>query len=93
MNVPACLICKDDGWVCENHPKQAYGDGTECCGSPGMHCICAGDSLRHVVHDLIEMFGTVDSRGNRPEAVELGQRAKRIIEDEKMRFDYSRDRR
>lgn len=34
-----CEVCKDQGWVCENHPKNAW-NGKRCCGGAGMPCEC-----------------------------------------------------
>lgn len=37
----SCLICKDEGWVCENHPEIAWNGGEqECCGGAGSPCKC-----------------------------------------------------
>ena len=36
-----CEICKDDEWVCENHPNVAWEYGDSCCGGAGMPCICS----------------------------------------------------
>lgn len=35
-----CDICHDEGWVCEEHYLEAWGDGLNCCGAPGMPCKC-----------------------------------------------------
>lgn len=36
-----CRICKGQGWVCENHPGNAWmGGDQECCGGAGMPCSC-----------------------------------------------------
>lgn len=42
-----CLICKDEGWVCENHPNSAWNEGKGHwvfnigeCGGAGMPCVC-----------------------------------------------------
>ncbi len=37
----ACEYCKDEGWVCENHPHMAWNEGNpECCGGAGRPCTC-----------------------------------------------------
>lgn len=33
-----CPICKGEGWVCENHRDQPWGDGDSCCGGAGSPC-------------------------------------------------------
>jgi hypothetical protein len=34
-----CNICKDTGWVCENHPRQPWEGPHACdCGGAGMPC-------------------------------------------------------
>ena len=34
-----CLVCKDTGWICENHPDQPFGGPHACrCGGAGMPC-------------------------------------------------------
>lgn len=36
-----CKVCKDEGWVCENHPSEAWNGGdSKCCGGAGMPCKC-----------------------------------------------------
>lgn len=35
-----CLICNDEGWVCENHPDKSWGEGHDCCEGAGMPCAC-----------------------------------------------------
>ncbi len=35
-----CKICKGEGFVCENHPKIAWGYGDNCCGGAGSPCEC-----------------------------------------------------
>lgn len=35
-----CKICKGEGWVCEDHPGVAWGDGDNCCGGAGQLCDC-----------------------------------------------------
>lgn len=35
-----CDICGGERWVCENHPKIAWGGGSACCGGAGMQCEC-----------------------------------------------------
>lgn len=35
-----CTICKGEGWICENHPDKAWGEGSGCCGGAGMPCEC-----------------------------------------------------
>ena len=39
----SCNVCKDTGWVCENHAGVAWAGMTgepECCGGAGMLCEC-----------------------------------------------------
>ncbi len=35
-----CDICTGEGWVCESHPDEKWGDGQYCCGAAGMPCVC-----------------------------------------------------
>lgn len=35
-----CDICKDEGWVCEDHETEAWKDGNGCCGAAGKPCKC-----------------------------------------------------
>lgn len=41
MESPDCPICGDEQWVCEEHPKKAWGEGDGCCGGAGMPCLCS----------------------------------------------------
>jgi len=34
----ACPTCGGEGWVCENHPNEPWGEGDGCCGGAGMPC-------------------------------------------------------
>lgn len=37
----ACTNCKDEGWVCENHPDHPWNEGDpSCCGGAGAPCAC-----------------------------------------------------
>lgn len=40
----ACFRCRDEGWVCENHPNSPWLEGTAtCCEGgcgAGMPCVC-----------------------------------------------------
>lgn len=38
MTTYRCIVCKDERWVCENHPLRAWGYGDGCCGGAGMPC-------------------------------------------------------
>lgn len=33
-----CLVCLDEGWVCEEHPDKSWNGGDGCCGGAGMPC-------------------------------------------------------
>lgn len=35
-----CPVCQGEGWICENHPDTAWGDGLNCCGGAGAPCRC-----------------------------------------------------
>lgn len=36
-----CKICLGEGWVCENHPQNAWQGGNQtCCGGAGKPCKC-----------------------------------------------------
>lgn len=36
-----CTICQGEGWVCENHPQEAWNEGNpKCCGGAGQPCAC-----------------------------------------------------
>lgn len=39
-----CLVCRDEGWVCEDHPTVPWRDGRGCCGGAGMLCPACRDS-------------------------------------------------
>ena len=40
-NHTICNICKDEGWVCENHSEVAWNGGNQkCCGGAGAPCVC-----------------------------------------------------
>ncbi len=34
-----CPICRDEEWVCEDHPDKPWLGG--CCGGAGMPCTCS----------------------------------------------------
>lgn len=37
----ACPFCYGEGWVCENHPDNAWMEGEQkCCGGAGAPCRC-----------------------------------------------------
>lgn len=36
--MPKCSNCKDQLWVCENHPNTPWNDGEGCCGGAGSPC-------------------------------------------------------
>lgn len=37
-----CRLCKNQRWVCENHPDVPWSDGDGCyCGGAGMICKCS----------------------------------------------------
>ncbi len=36
----ACEACGGEGWVCEDHPNKAWGEGDGCCGGAGIPCKC-----------------------------------------------------
>ncbi|PAY05385.1 hypothetical protein CK489_28765 [Bradyrhizobium sp. UFLA03-84] len=39
MTEPACILCDDTGWVCENHPDQPWTGNHACrCGGAGAPC-------------------------------------------------------
>ncbi|MGY4154303.1 hypothetical protein ACVINW_000145 [Bradyrhizobium sp. USDA 4461] len=36
MTGPACILCDNTGWVCENHPDQPWTGNHACwCGGAG----------------------------------------------------------
>jgi len=38
-----CPNCKGLGWVCQNHPRQAWSDRCGCTCGAGMLCKCVRD--------------------------------------------------
>jgi hypothetical protein len=39
VRVKHCLLCDDDGWVCETHSDQPFSGPHACrCGGAGMPC-------------------------------------------------------
>ena len=55
-----CEICKDEGWVCENHPNVAWNYGyPECCGGAGMMCTCHSQYGKGREADFSEDFSMV----------------------------------
>jgi hypothetical protein len=56
--VSDCLICKDEGWVCQVHETAWEGGNAECCGAPGKPCKC--NPLAH--HGFKEVIAETDEQ-------------------------------
>lgn len=76
---PPCVVCNDDGWVCEFHPDRAWHSGEACCGAAGRPCVCQEMTVvevnalpakvRQYIHDLHVGY---DPRGDvRRQVIEL----------------------
>jgi len=58
-----CIICGDEGWVCENHPDRSWetGNPTDCnCGGAGMPCKCNAMAAVPPGMQVIESVGPVE---------------------------------
>jgi hypothetical protein len=55
-----CLLCEDNGWVCENHPERAWeGEHAYGCGGAGTPCPVCNPSDENSPPELPEGFEAI----------------------------------
>jgi hypothetical protein len=40
MIIPACELCDDEGWLCDDHPELSWDSWHQANGCAGKPCIC-----------------------------------------------------
>ena len=64
MTAPACELCDDCGWICENHPdRHAMGERACECGGAGSPCPLCNRPGESEALRLPKGFKTMIKRG------------------------------